>query len=457
MFDTPSSNQEQSRDLSFWQGIFMPWFICLLASVFYLYDFIMRVTPSVMIHNLMGAFNVSALKIGLLSACYYYVYTPLQLPSGAIIDKYSRRWILAGSSLVCALGGFLFATTNNLTVACIGRAMMGLGSAFAFVGALKLASLWLPKRRFALFSSLTTALGTIGAITTDFVLSHSVHALGWRHTVIITSWIGVALTIVIIAFVRDRPHWLPRLPSEMRTWKHILLNFLGLFRSIRIWINGLVGAFMFLPISVFASLWGVAFLRERFHLTAIDAARTTSLIFIGCSIGLPFFGWWSDKIQRRRTPILIGMILVFILSTVIIYTPNLPKGLLFTLLFALGFFVAPQALVFAVAKELSPPRSTGISTAATNFLVTMGAAVFQPLIGYLLDKNWNHTYHANGIPLYSTGDFQHAFMILILVLLIAVVMTFFIPETEGKMIHPKAKKFQRLISENRSPPPVRPL
>ncbi len=452
MFDRSNREQPDKLENTFWHGRFIPWFICLLASVFYLYDFIMRVTPSVMIHELMGAFHVTALKVGLLSACYYYVYTPLQLPSGAVMDKYSRRWILTGSSLVCAIGGFMFASTNSLTVACIGRSMMGLGSAFAFVGALKLASLWLPRKQFALFSAITVALGTIGAITTDFILSHGVSTIGWRNTVYITSWLGIGLAVLIVIFVRDRPKWLPKLPAEARSWKRILMSFVDLIKNIRIWVNGLVGAFLFLPISVFASLWGVAFLRQSFHLNATDAARTTSLIFIGCSVGLPLFGWWSDKIKRRRLPLLIGMTLVFVLSTCLIYIPNIPRILLFIMLFFLGFFVAPQSLVFAIAKELSPPRSTGASTAVTNFLVTAGAAVFQPLIGYFLDLHWNHTYLSKGIPHYTTGDFQQAFLVLIIVLFASIILTCFLPETHCKMLHPKAKKYYKKLAEHRTPP-----
>lgn len=456
MFDQPAEDVESVRDPSYWGGTFVPWFVCLLAAVFYLYDFVLRVTPSVMIHPLMQSYHINALQIGLLSAFYYYVYTPLQLPSGAVVDKYSRRWVLAGSSLVCALGGFLFAHTDNLFVAFVARAMMGLGSAFAFVGALKLASMWLPINRFALYGAITTALGTIGAITTDTVISHGVNTLGWRHTIDITSWFGVVLAVLIVIVVRDRPKWVGKSPSEYRSWKNILLRLFNLFRNPSIWINGIVGSFMFLPISVFASLWGVAFLKESFQLSDTEAALTTSLIFIGCSIGLPFFGWWSDKIKRRRRPIFIGSLMVFILSVIVIYVPTLSKPALYALLFFIGFFVGPQALVFAVAKEISPPRSTGISTAATNFLVTFGAAVFQPLIGYFLVKQWGGKETALGVHIYTTHNFHHAFLLFIGGLFCAVLLTFFLPETHCRMIHPLSLKFYKKIASNRSPRYVSP-
>ena len=58
------------------------WFVCALGAVFYFYEYLLRVSPSVMTHHLMHSYNISASGLGHLSACYYYVYAPMQLPVG---------------------------------------------------------------------------------------------------------------------------------------------------------------------------------------------------------------------------------------------------------------------------------------------------------------------------------------------------------------------------------------
>ena len=93
----------QGKELSMLRDIIFPWTICLLAALFYCYDFLLRVTPSVMVHPLMAEYGVNATEIGLLSAFYYYAYTPLQLPSGAVTDKYNPRWVLSLSAPTCGL------------------------------------------------------------------------------------------------------------------------------------------------------------------------------------------------------------------------------------------------------------------------------------------------------------------------------------------------------------------
>ena len=60
--------------------------------------------------------------------------------------------------------------------------MVGFGSAFAFVGVLKLATIWLPPDRFALVSGLAMALGQVGAILGNLALTSLVVHQGWRQT-----------------------------------------------------------------------------------------------------------------------------------------------------------------------------------------------------------------------------------------------------------------------------------
>jgi len=175
------------------------------------------------------------------------------------------------------------------------------------------------------------------------------------------------------------------MPHSYLSWKHTWKRVFDLLKNWRFWMLGLVGCFLFIPISVFASLWGVAFLTQTYHLASTSSATITSVLFIGSAISFPFSGWISDKIKSRRIPIFVGIVGVFVLSTILIYIPHLPLSVIITLLFFMGVFVGPQALIFAIAREMSPPRSTGISTAAANFIVTIGAAVFQPLIGYMLE------------------------------------------------------------------------
>ncbi len=63
------------------------------------------------------------------------------------------------------------------------------------------------------------------------------------------------------------------------------------------------------PLLGFAGLWGVPFLEAAYGLPRTQAATLTSMMFVGWGVGAPLFGWLSDRIGRRRPPMLVGLIL----------------------------------------------------------------------------------------------------------------------------------------------------
>ena len=57
----------------------------LLGSVFFAYAFTLRVSPGIMVDDLMRDFRVGAALLGNLSAFYFYAYASLQIPVGVRI------------------------------------------------------------------------------------------------------------------------------------------------------------------------------------------------------------------------------------------------------------------------------------------------------------------------------------------------------------------------------------
>ena len=179
------------------------WLICGLGAIYYSYEYLLRISPSVMEPAIRAHFDLTATGFGVLSAFYYYAYVPLQVPVGVLLDRYGPRRLLTVACLICVIGTYLFASTNLVWVAGIGRFCVGIGSAFAFVGVLKLATIWLLEDKLALVSGLAAALGTIGAMVGDNLLGIFVHSIGWRATVEVTAFFGFFLSIVLWLGLRD--------------------------------------------------------------------------------------------------------------------------------------------------------------------------------------------------------------------------------------------------------------
>jgi MFS family permease len=380
---------------------------------------------------------LSATGFGHLSSVYYYAYVPMQLPVGLLLDRYGPRRLLTFACLICVIGTFLFTGTSNFWVAMSGRFLVGLGSAFAFVGVLKLATIWLPENRLAMVSGMTAALGAIGAMLGDNFLEMFVHQLGWVKTLNVTAIFGIGLMFVLWAGIKDK-QGRHRQNGTVSSFKNGLVDLGIIARNKQIWVNGMYGCLVYLPTTVFAELWGIPYLKNAYNLSANSAGLANSLLFLGFTLGAPLMGYISDRLERRKFPMFLGASGAVVVMLTILYFPGLTELNIQILMFVLGLLYSAQAIVFAVGRELSPGEAAGTAMAITNMIVMLGALLLQPLVGYLLDYSLSAragSAELTGVvvdnvhKLYSLGDYQFALAVIPFGIFLAAVLTFFLKET----------------------------
>lgn len=413
------------------------WLMCGLGAIFYSYEYLLRIAPSVMESALRQHFDLSATGFGFVSSIYYLAYVPMQLPVGVLLDRYGPKLLLTIACLICVIGTFLFTATSIVWVAAVGRFLMGFGSAFAFVGVLKLGTLWLPENRLALISGMTSALGPIGAMLGDNFLDMFVEKLGWIQTLNITGIFGLGLTVVLWFGIHDRKDK-PNEHGTVPSLKKGMIDLRIILTNKQIWVNGMYGCLVYLPTTVFAELWGIPYLRHAHGFTTEAAGLANSILFLGFILGAPLMGLISDLLARRKFPMLFGAAGAAIVMMVILYCPGLTQTHIEILMFTLGLMYSSQAIVFAVGRELSPGEAAGTAMATTNMIVMLGAMLLQPLVGRLLDYSLTaHMGNATGVALdnlqklYTVDDYQFALSIIPLGILIAAILTFFLKETHA--------------------------
>lgn len=426
--ETPlESNAPHSKKLA---GL-MPWVICGLGALYYCYEYLLRISPSVMTQELMRIYNITATEIGVFSAYYYHAYVPLQIVVGLLMDRYGPRRLLTMACLFCAFGTFLFASQYSLAVAEAGRFLVGFGSAFAFVGALKLATIWLPPNRFALVSGIILCLGMLGAMMGDIVLRALMDQVGWQMTIYASASLGVVLALILWSFIRDSSKTV-QFHTQALDFRTLFAGLWKALKNPQIWMNGMVGLLLYISLSAFAELWGIQYLEQAQGFSKIHAAQANSMMFLGWAIGGPFWGWLSDFVQLRRMPILISSIFAVILISVILYVPGLSLAQIYILLFLFGLLSSVQILIFAIAHESTSIKLAGTTIALTNMMVMIGGNVFQPVIGKLLDLEWTGAM-AEGVRMYSPHAYQFALSVMPIGILLSIVITFFIRETHAEV------------------------
>lgn len=405
-----------------------PWLIWALGATFFLAEYFARVSPSVMLPDLMRSFNADALALGTLSACFYLAYIPMQLPVGMLVDRFGPHRLLTAMALLCGVACLLFGATKILFLGQSSRFLMGFSASFAFVGTLKLASRWFPARRFGLLAGLTQALGMLGAVIGEAPTAIAVQHIGWRNTMFIMGVAIIILGIFIGLIVRDKPKELIPTRSTEPERSGLLQGLMLVVKNPRSWINAGYIGLLYAPTAAFAELWGVNFLSQNYHLSSTIAGAAIGTIFIGWTVGGPITGWLSDKIGRRKPMLFFSALSGFILLSCIIFIPHLPIHLLFSLLFLYGMTNTGVVISYAVASEINLPKINGTSIAFANMASVLIGACLQPIIGYLLDLQWNGTI-LHGVHQFSLGDYHHALIALPICSALSFFFAFFVKET----------------------------
>jgi len=362
-----------------------------------------------MVDDLMRDFSVSAAVLGNLSAFYFYAYAGIQLPVGVLVDRFGARRVLAIAALACGAGSALFGMAANIEIAYLGRLLVGLGAAFTWVGTLKIASVWFPANRFAMVSGLTLMLGMGGGIGGQAPLAAFVEMVGWRETMMVAAAVAGILALLILAVVRDGSgdHGEGPQPGQVR-----LLD--GLKSAIarpQTWFVGAFGLFMAGPMLSFGGLWGVPYMTSVHGLDRASAGLMASTMMVGWAIGAPLSGWVSDRIGRRKPLMIGGALIALVTVSAVIYLPGLSIWTMRILLLINGITAGGMVVGFAVSREINLPHASGAALGIVNMMVMASGAVFQPLIGLLLDANWEGGL-LDGARVYGAGAFEVAFMTL---------------------------------------------
>jgi MFS family permease len=404
---------------------FYPWLVWGLAAGFFFLDYFARVAPAVMTDQLMHDFNIMGLAFGLLSASFLCAYIPMQVPVGMLADRYNSRWLLTINVLVCVLGCVVFTLAHGLYAAMFGRFLLGFGASFAFVTALKLATIWFPPQRFGLLAGLTQALGMLGASISQAPMAYSVGAIGWRSTMWIIIGLLFLLAIAIAVLVRDKS----TAHAQKLTNSRALLSGLGrVLKNPQTWWNALFVGLLYAPTEIIGESWGVKFFRQTHDLSNEVAALATGFVFLGWAFGGPIGGWISDYFKKRKAMMILSALFSFIFMSIALFVPDLPLPMLFLMLFLYGLSNTGVATSYAVAAEINSRQLAGTSMAFANMASVLIGVGFQPFIGWLLDKKWDGTL-VNGIPVYSAHDFRMVMIALPICLLLAAIIGFAVRET----------------------------
>ena len=403
------------------------WVVFALICLIYFFVYFHRVSTSVIVSDLLTAFNTTATALGFMSSIYFYSYAFNQPIVGYLADRIGYRRVIAYWTLTAAVGCFIFGMAPSIAWATFGRALIGFGVGGVYVPTLKALSQWFSPKAFATMVGLLMSVGNLGAVVATTPLAWAAGTWGWRPTFFLIGGITLGMAFLILTITHDPPA-----SSQTETDRPISAgaplpglagNVLAIISSLQFWVVVSIFFGIYGTAVTLQGLWATPFLMAVLGVERILASKLNMLIPIGVILGSPLFGWLADRFDIDKKYLLISITAVYTLCWVAIRVVFDRLGIVgFALIFAgmgvvIGAFIST---IWGIIRETTPAERMGLTSGILNPSPFLGVAVFQVITGNILDRAGRVGDH------YSIAGFKSAFSICLAGVMVCLLLTLFI-------------------------------
>lgn len=436
---------EESRKLPSSHSLLLLCIIGIIISLPNAYDFTLRVMPAATMTMTMTFFNTTPGIISLFSSFYFLGYCVMQIPSGLFFDYFNTKTLLFLSTFFCALATLFFSLTHYIIVACLMRLIIGMFSAFSYIGALKISTQWYPNKFIPTVAGLVQMIGCIGAIAGLGPTAWLSSLFSLKKIYIITALIGIILSLMILCIPNKKNLNTTRhkKASNKLNLTHQLVTILAAIKGNKklpgIFIYGF---FIWAPVSVFGSTWGPTFFHIVYRLPTIQSANLVSWLWIGIGVGGPVLGILSSFFNTRKKIIACCSAAGILASLTILFSISLPLIAIKLALCTIGICSSSQVICFGLIIDYFSEKMMGVLAGAANLSFVLGGTFLPSITGYCIELFSKHDLTA-AIHLINPLTFSLSLTLIPICYTLALITALlFIQETHCKPQYETIRKIQ---------------
>jgi MFS transporter, ACS family, tartrate transporter len=255
---------------------------------------------------------------GLGAGIFFLGYFLFEIPSNLILERLGPRIWIARIMLTWGAISVAMAWVQSASSFYLLRFLLGVAEAGFFPGMILYLTYWFPSgrraRAVAQFMTATAVAGVVGGPVSGALLSlHGLAGLrGWQWLFILEGLPAIALGLVVLVYLTDRPEQARWLGADERAWltaqlraerehmerggRHTLWDAL---LSGRVWLLALT-YFSFVIGLYGVSLWLPLMLQAFSGLSDLSVGLLSALPYLAAAIAMVLIGRHSDRTRERR-------------------------------------------------------------------------------------------------------------------------------------------------------------
>lgn len=352
------------------------WAVWLIASIFYAYQYILRVMPNIMMNDILQQFNMDTATFGQFSGVYYIGYSLMHLPIGIMLDRFGPKKIMPICILMTSLGLVPIIFSEYWIYPIIGRTLIGMGSSAAILGTFKIIRLNFTEQKFTRMLSFSVTIGLFGAIYGGGPVDYMCTMFGYKTVTSIFALLGLFLSFMTFLIV-------PNIQSSQKKTS-VFADIKEVLSSRKVIAICFLSGLMVGPLEGFADVWGSAFLKQIYGYEGALAASLPSAIFMGMCFGAPLLSYIAEK-SRNYLATIIGSGILMAISFFALLTGIIPSSIMFIMFLVVGICCAYQIIAIYQASTYVREEVVGLTTAVANMIIMIFGYIFHTLIGWIIN------------------------------------------------------------------------
>ncbi len=344
-----------------------------------------------LVPTLVKEWGISLSLGGLLTTAIFTTHGLLQIPGGALADRFGAKNIGTVGLAIITLTDVWAAAAGSIGWLLAAKFFCGVGTGLAFIGGLRYVPTFFQGKEIQRAQGVYGGSVLLGSGFVIYGVPQILLAIGWRAVFLTTGGMAAALLVFWVLAAPGTPAHLDHPPVK---WGEVL-------GSRNLWILAFAQLASFGTI-VSAGVWVSLALTRNVGLAPKAAGAIGSLTLLLGIVFRPLGGMLVQRLVAPKRLIVLAAVGLAASFWLIGRATTVPAALLSVILAGLMSGL-PFAPIFNYARE-SVPKSPGVAMGLVNTAAPVAVMAFPPIIGRLVD---------------ASGTFASSFLLLAGVTLLA--------------------------------------
>ena len=373
------------------------WIVVILLCLANIIAYVDRTNLSVALAapEFKNYFQLTNDQRGLLNSAFFWTYAFLQVPIGAVADRYGVKYPFAISFLVWSLVSAATGWATSIWQLVAFRLLLGIGEAIITPGSLRWIRFNVDERQRGLAIGLFFAGAKLGPAIGAWAAVYLLQNYGWRQMFIILGLGSLVWLVPWLLSAKDDDR--QRETASLAKSPEAAVSFGDVFKTPAIY-GIIIGTFAYNYFNYFCLTWLPAYFVEHWKLSMTDMGFFTAFSFTGMAVVAVLAGFAGDRLIakgwdpiRVRKGFTVAGLAVASTEVIGVMSGSRDLALTFAVISLAGLGLA-TANYWALTQSLMPGAAIGRITGVQNFASNLSGIVAPIVTGRLI--SWTGSYEA---------------------------------------------------------------